>query len=296
MRITSRAGAGHWLHGGETPKAFPLWARAQLIQQECPTKNIWLMNRSTTLVTLIWILVLASSFFGASETMAPVPEEFSPGATLVILAMPILLFGAMPFWARHSPFFHPVVARYVDARFGEGVLASFLVRLKPLLLFAVSAAIQGGLGLSYAARANSPSGAYVLWGFFISGAVGFTLAHILLYSRRATGVYPAERLSGEDRLGFPMPERKPLKEALRVYWKSLIGIAIFPALALVGGDFLHIPFEFVALLFFAVCLLAAWPFLSGNAPITFWLVAMAVYLGGGVLAALLGRIVRVALA
>lgn len=253
-------------------------------------------HRSTTLVILIWALVLASSFFGASETMAPIPEDFSLGATVVILAMPILLFGAMSFWARHSPFYHPVVARHVDGRFGEGALASFLVRLKPLLLFAASAAIQGGLGFGNAARANSPSGAYVLWGFFISGAVAFALAHIVLYSRRATGVYPAERLSPEDRLGFAKPERKRLKEALRDYWKSLIGVAIFPILALVGGDFLHIPFEYVALLFFAVCLLAAWPFLSGKAPFTFWLVAMAVYLGGAVLAALLGQIVRIALA
>jgi hypothetical protein len=251
---------------------------------------------STIAIALIWALVLASSFFGTSEAMVPAPANFSTGATITILAMPILFFGIMPFWARHSPFYHPTLARFVDARFGEGALAFFLVRLKPLLLFAVAGAIQGGLGLLQAARANSPAGVYVLSGFFLSGAVGFALAHQLLYLRKALGVYPVERLSAEDRSGTPMPERKPLREALRVYWKALIGIALFPTIALVGGDLLHIPFDYVVLPFFAVCLLAAWPYLSGKAPYTFWLVAMLVYLAGGFLAVLLGYAIRLTLA
>ncbi len=88
------------------------------------------------------------------------------------------------------------------------------------------------------------------------------------------------------------PERKPLGEAFRAYWKALIGIALFPALAIIGGDFLHIPFEYVMLPFIAVCLLAAWPYLSGKAPYTFWFVAMLVYFAGGIFAALLGYAIR----
>ena len=186
----------------------------------------------------------------------------------------------MPFWARHSPFYHPILARYVDGRFGEGALASFLVRLRPLLLFAVAGVVQGGLGLFQATHANSPSGAYAISFFNTSCGIGFALAHQLFYLRRAVGVYPAERLTSEQRTVAPKPDRKPLREAIRCYWKALIGIALFPTVALVG-DVLHIPFYYLLLPFFAVCFLAAWPYLSGKAPYTFWVVGMFVYLAGG---------------
>lgn len=245
-------------------------------------------SSSTVAIALIWAFVLVTSVLGSREAIAPVPASFPPGATVTILLMPILFFGVMPFWARQSPFFHPTLARFVDARLGEGALASFLVRLKPLLLFAVAGAIQGGVGIIEAARANASSGAYVLSGFFVSGAIGFALAHQLFYMRRAPGVFPAEQLSSEPSSQTVTPGRKPLGEALRAYWKSLIGIALFPAVAFVGGDFLHLPFDYLALPFFAVCLLAAWPYLSGRAPYTFWFVAMLVYLAGGLLAMVLG--------
>ena len=253
------------------------------------------ISPSSLAIALIWVFVLASAVLGTDE-LPPVPANFSPPMTVAILVMPILFFGVMPFWARHSPFYHPTLARYLDGRFGAGALASFLVRLRPLLLFAAAAVAQGILLLLLAFRSDSPSGAYVIAGFFLSGGIGFAAAHCLLYLRKAVGVYPSEKLSTEDGAAIPTPERKPLREALRIYWKALIGIALFPAVAFVGGDFLHIPFDYVILPFFTVCFLAAWPYLSGRAPYTFWLVAMLVFLAGGFFAALLSYAVRLTLA
>ncbi len=256
-------------------------------------KSISLSNLA---IALIWVFVVATSVLGSVGLQPPVPASFSPAMTITLLVMPILFFGAMPFWARHSPFYHPTLARYVDRRFGEGALASFLVRLRPLLLFAVASVVQGGLGLIQATHANSPSGAYVISGFLTSAGIGFALAHQLFYLRRAVGVYPAERLTSEQRTLAPRPDRKPLREAIRCYWKHLIGVALFPTVALVGGEVLHIPFGYLALPFFAVSFLAAWPYLSGKAPYTFWLVAMFVWIAGGFLAVFLSSAIRFTLA
>lgn len=239
-------------------------------------------------IALIWIFVMGSAFLGAAGGLPPVPAGFSPAMTAAILVMPILFFAAMPFWARHSPFYHPILARCIDTRLGKGAFASFLVRLRPLLLFAAAAIVQGGLGIVQAARADLPSGAYVISGFFISGGVGFAVAHLLLYVRKAVGVYPIVA----EETAIPKTVRKPLREALRSDWKALIGIALFPTVAFVGGDVLHIPFDYLVVPFFAVCFLAAWPFLSGRAPYTFWMVAMLVYFVGGFLAALLVDAIR----
>jgi hypothetical protein len=243
-------------------------------------------------ITIIWVFVVAISVLRSHGLQPPVPASFSPAMTITLLVMPILFFGAVPFWARHSPFYHPTLARYVDGRFGEGALASFLVRLRPLLLFAVASVIQGGLGLIQAGHANSPSGAYAISGFITSTGIGFALAHQLFYLRRAVGVYPAERLTSEQRTVAPTSERKPLREVIRCYWKNLIGVALFPSVAVVGGEGFHIPFVYLVLPFFAVSFLAARPYLSGKAPYTFWLVAMFVWIAGGVLAVFLSCAIR----
>jgi len=242
---------------------------------------------STVIIFLTWVLMLATSLLGFHGVMAPAPK-LSLAMMVTILLMPILFFGLMPLWAHYSPFYHPALARFVDARLGDGALAAFLVRLKPLLLFAATGAIQGGLGLVQAALAHSPSEAYVMSGFFVSGAIGFVLAHKLLYMRKAVGVYP----SSEIVPATPIPERKALKEALRLYWPALVVIALFPTMAFVGGEFLHIPFDYLMLPFFIVCFLAGWPYLSGKAPFSFWIVAGLVYLAGGLFAALLTHVIR----
>lgn len=251
-------------------------------------------SRSTVLIVALWGLAILGAAHGASSPLAQVFTGEMTLATLVtLLVMPILFFGVMSFWMPHSPFYHPRLARIVDARFGANALASFLVRLKPMLMFAAGAAIQGALGLWQSYSAGAASGAYATHGFFLSGGIAFALSHAVLYYRRALGVYPAEvhqPATERDDSG-----RKPLGEALRIYWWTLIGLAAFPTLVLVAGEMLHVPFEFFVLPFFAVALLAGWPYFSGKAPYSFWIVACGVWLLGGIAAAIVAQAIRMLL-
>jgi len=209
-----------------------------------------------------------------------------------MLVMPVLFFGVGAFWMRHSPFYHPLLAKVIDGRFGENALASFLVRLKPLLLFAVGAATQGAIGLWQTYTGENPtSGAYALNGFFLSGGVGFGLVHFILYLRKVPGVYPADHASVSLTANLALPERKSLREALRQYWWCLIGLAAFPTALMLGERLFQLSFEIFILPFFAVGLLAGWPHFSGRAPYTFWFVACLVWLLGGIVGIALTQLV-----
>jgi hypothetical protein len=70
-------------------------------------------------------------------------------------------------------------------------------------------------------------------------------------------------------------------------------VGLFPALFF-AGERLGFPFDWVVLPFLAVCFLAGWPYLSGRATYTFWVVAMVVFFAGGVLAILLLHLLRFA--
>jgi hypothetical protein len=238
------------------------------------------------LIAAIWVLVIWGAIAGASS---PLPSEFprqmTRAAMVTILVMPVLFFGVMSFWMPHSPFYHSTIARLVDARFGENAFSTFLVRLKPLLAFAVALAIQGARGLWTAKTGGESPGAYTIYGFFLSGSIGFAFAHAILYYRKAMGVYPSPP-------AVPGSPHQPLRlrDALRAYWWTLIGLAVFPA-ALVFGDRYGVPFEYFALPFFAAGLLAGWPYLSGRAPFSFWIVAGGVWLAAGIAAALIAYVV-----
>jgi hypothetical protein len=116
-----------------------------------------------------------------------------------------------------------------------------------------------------------------------------------MFKRTAVGVYSEP--SGRNSLPSEAPPtqvRVPLGRALRLYWWALIGIALFPSAAFFGDEVLHIAFKYFILPFFAVTFLAAWPWFSGRAPYSFWLVAMVVYMLGGFLAVLLVQVARAA--
>ena len=249
-------------------------------------------SRSTIVIVVLWALSVWAAVSGASTAShaTAFPGEMTSATTATLLLMPVLFFGVMSFWMPHSPFYHPKLAQFVDARLGANASASFLVRLKPLLMFGVAAILQGALGLFRSASAGESSGSLAVHGFFISGGLGFALVHGVLYYRKATGVYPAS--SDRTVTQELKPERKPLGEALRVYWWALIGLAAFPSAVGVAGELFHVPYEYFALPFFAVALLAGWPYFSGRAPYTFWLVACGIWLLGGIAAALASQIVR----
>jgi hypothetical protein len=72
--------------------------------------------------------------------------------------------------------------------------------------------------------------------------------------------------------------------SLHRYWRYLLGVALFPSIAIPATEFLHVPFGFLVPLFIAAVVLAAWPHNRLGAPYSFWLVASvltlpAAYLG-----------------
>jgi hypothetical protein len=87
-------------------------------------------------------------------------------------------------------------------------------------------------------------------------------------------------------------KRKPLSEALRAYWPFLIGIALFPSFLLIGTNIYKISFEYITVLFFAVSFLAAWPCISGRASYAFWIIAVIVFMTGGIFAVLLLHLIK----
>ncbi len=85
-------------------------------------------------------------------------------------------------------------------------------------------------------------------------------------------------------------DRLALSDALRRYWKYLIGAAVFPSL------FLCIPITSVVVLvvaFVAVFVLAVWPCIFFRVPFTFALAVMATWVVGIVLAVVTLTIIHV---
>ena len=82
-----------------------------------------------------------------------------------------------------------------------------------------------------------------------------------------------------------------LSHALRLYWKNLIGLGLFPPVCVFGLS-LGIPFVLLAVPFFAVAIVAAWPYLRYRAPYSLWLVACAVWMAGGILAVVLSALLH----
>jgi hypothetical protein len=108
------------------------------------------------------------------------------GMGVIMLIMPLPFFGAVTFFGpAQSPFYHPRLASFLDSRYGARSYESFLVRLKPSLLFGVLSVLQGSVALW---QSGFP---YFIAGFFISGGIAFMAAHAILHSRKAIGVYAA---------------------------------------------------------------------------------------------------------
>ncbi len=207
-----------------------------------------------------------------------------------MLIMPIVFFSAVTYLGpARSPFYHPRLASLLDSRYGALAYESFLVRLKPILLFGVMSFLQG---LTTFWQADAP---YIFAGFFISAGIAFIAAHVILRYRRATGVY-ASHGDGQGVANQhphqPAPVKQPLGVALRLYWWCLIGVFLLPTIMVVGGEIYKIPFEVFIPLFFAVMFLAMWPVLSQRASYAFWLVAMGLWMGGGLMATFVMSLVR----
>jgi len=258
------------------------------------------MSSATKLViAALWALSIVGAIFGTPQ-MPPIPFtlKMSFTTTATILLLPIVFFGTFSFFGpAQSPLYHPKLARFINTRYGEHACESFLVRLKPVLLFGVGGVLQGAVGLWQIYSSGGPPGAYVFDWFFISGGLAFMLAHLILYKRKAVGVFPtwALDLPTPPHTAAP-PMKTTLRQALRTYWWTLIGIAVFPATILIGGEFFKIPFEMFIFPFFGVWFLAAWPCLSRKAPYSFWLVALGLWLVGWVYLSILMQLIHTFLA
>lgn len=85
------------------------------------------------------------------------------------------------------------------------------------------------------------------------------------------------------------PPPLPLLASARRFWRHLVPVTLFPSCAVLvttraqgaGATLLLSAF------FFASTIYAAWPMLQGRARYSFWLLACVLYIGGGLLLALL---------
>jgi hypothetical protein len=242
------------------------------------------LNRSTLAVWVIWIATAAYSILVSIESPPPtLPDNITGIMKVLILAGPALFFSVMSLGPKQSPFYVAGLARRIDARLGAGVFASFLVRLRPLLLVAMIAAVQSAIFFWHATNDRT---SLLIAGFMLSGSLGFAASHFILHVRKAVGVHP--RPDHQETYG-EVP-RATLRESLRRYWWALSGLALFPLLMVLNGKTLRIPFDYVVPVFLAVGFLALWPVAFRRASSAFWLVAMAVWAAGAMAAMLLNSL------
>ncbi|AGU47402.1 putative transmembrane protein [Variovorax paradoxus B4] len=148
--------------------------------------------QSTAAIASIWCLTIVSNMLGfvaAPDDMVCAMPMSSQMATLVV-AMPLVFFVGMALFTKRSPFLSPWIAGLVDEKFGVGSCERFVVRLKPLLLFAAA----GLLGAAATAASCWRSGAGDMdWTaplplFLASGSIAFAIAHFVMRFRRVPGI------------------------------------------------------------------------------------------------------------
>lgn len=139
--------------------------------------------------TFILIVNVSLSSSPASQTFPPL----SNGMAVIILIMPIAFFGIMSFIGpARSPFNLPnMLVSFINDRCGQHAWESFLVRLRPLLLFALASLLGGFIGLWRTFQEGGPYEAYIFNGLWVSSGLAFAIAHTILYLRKAKGIYPA---------------------------------------------------------------------------------------------------------
>lgn len=133
-----------------------------------------------------WTLLM-SAWQGCCARVGENFVHLSKDPDLFTLILPVAFFGVAALFMKRSPFYAPEIAAKVDARLGAMAYESFLVRLKPILLFAVGGTITG-LGLLARGHLEGHPAAVSVAGFFLSGSVGFGLAHLILRMKEAKGV------------------------------------------------------------------------------------------------------------
>ena len=76
----------------------------------------------------------------------------------------------------------------------------------------------------------------------------------------------------------PSTKPLPLNQGLRVYWKNLIGVALFPPVFFIGGSIYNLSFGMLSPLFFGAGFAALWPVLKRRVSFDYWAVAMGIWM------------------
>jgi hypothetical protein len=253
--------------------------------------RLGIKRMSQVIILICWGIGIVSAILSPIQAPPNMESIHIPTSMdIMLLIMPISFFSAVTYFGpAQSPFYHPRLASFLNSKYGIHTYESFLARLKPILLFGVGAILQG---LTTFWQSSTP---YFVSGFLVSAGLALIAAHIILYHRKAIGVYPSDtgvRSLSDQSPPNPPPTKQPLRVALRLYWWCLIGVFLLPTIMVVGEEILKLPSETFVPLFFVVMFLSFWPVLSQRATSAFWLVAMGLWIGGGFLAVGIMIIIR----
>jgi hypothetical protein len=145
-------------------------------------------NGSTLAIVGIWLAVLASSLMQFIRPIEPTMCTAQFPFPVVVALMPFVVFGFSALRAKHSPFYSAWIAQIVDAKCGMKSYETFLIRLKPMLLFAAAAVamaaalmVQCGKPLTDFFEAMAPT-------FFASAGAACAATHFLMRWRKLPGV------------------------------------------------------------------------------------------------------------
>ena len=91
-------------------------------------------------------------------------------------------------------------------------------------------------------------------------------------------------------------QKLPVREAVPRYWRQLLGVILFPPVALTTTNLAPLQpdllFFIFTLLFFASMAPVIWLLVTGRVRYSFWLAAMGVYFAAGILTSVVYQFVR----
>ena len=143
------------------------------------------MARSTVVIYALWVVSIGCNLVPLGQSVSR-EECGAHNFPLWLFLLPIFFFSACACVFPRSPFSSPLLSRLVDNRFGPNTYESFLTRLKPALMFGVSALIGAG---AYAFRCTQSelTGLGMFW-FASSAGLAFLALHFIMRLRRIPGV------------------------------------------------------------------------------------------------------------
>lgn len=170
--------------------SFGRWDAPQAGRPLPTTLGVSIVSRSSYVIACVWVAALVSAAIHFFETIPlhPCVPEYSLDFALVAMALPFVVFGIAALRAPYSPFYAQNLAAFVDSRAGVGFLESFLVRLRPLLLFGVEGLLSGIHQVWACDQVGATISLQSRGWFFVSGGAAFILLHVILRLRKVKAV------------------------------------------------------------------------------------------------------------